>query len=105
MAEKRESIKVEVFKPDTTIKVELPVNYVMRFNQFLLEFIPFKDEEHFKATMEKVKNNQQDDEFSFHTTTILAFLTLCENSAREQGLLDYVDIDKETGEKIEPSID
>lgn len=105
MAEKKESIKVEVFKPDTTIKVDLPVNYVARFNQFLLEFIPFKDEDHFKTTMEKIKNNQQDDEFSFHTTTLLSFLTLCENSAREQGLLEYVDIDKETGEKIESSED
>jgi hypothetical protein len=105
MAENKETIKVEVFKPDTTIKLELSVNYVMRFNQFLLEFIPFKDEEHFKTTMEKVKNNQQDDEFSFHTTTLLSFLTLCENAAREQGLLDMIDIDKETGEKVESSID
>jgi hypothetical protein len=105
MAEKKETIKVEVFKPDTTIKLELPVNYVMRFNQFLLEFIPFKDEEHFKATMEKIKNKQEDDEFSFHTTTLLAFLTLCENTARDQGLLEMIDIDKETGEKVESSTD
>lgn len=105
MAETKEPLKVEVFKPGSTITVELPVAYVERFNQFLLEFIPFKDEEHFKTTMEKVKDNKQDDEYSYHTTTLLSFLVLCEESARKQGLLEYVDIDPETGKRVESSTD
>lgn len=105
MAENKGPLKVEVFKPETVINIQLPVAYVERFNQFMLEFIPFKDEEHFKATMDKVRDNKQDDEFSYHTTTLLSFLVLCEESARKQGLLEYVEIDPETGKKVETSKD
>jgi hypothetical protein len=99
--EKKSPIKVEVFKKDTTIKVDLPVAYVERFNQFMLEFIPFENEEHFKTTMDKIQKNEQDDAFSYHTTTLLSFLVLVEESARKQGLLEEVEIDPETGNKIE----
>jgi len=103
--EKKSPLQVEVFKPGTTIKIDLPVAYVERFNQFLLEFIPFKDEEHFKTTMEKINNKEQDEPFSYHTTTLLSFLVLAEESARKQGLLEHVEIDRETGKRVESSTD
>ena len=38
-------VRAEVYKENTSISLELPVDYVMRFNQILLEFVPFKDQE------------------------------------------------------------
>lgn len=103
--EKKEPLKVEIFKPNTIIKLELPVTYVERFNQFLLDFIPFKDEEHFNEVMKKIADKKEDDEFSYHTTTLMSFLALCEDAARKQGHLELVDIDRETGERINSSED
>jgi hypothetical protein len=103
--EKKEPLKVEIFKPDTIIKLELPVTYVERFNQFLLDFIPFRDEEHFQEVMKKIADKKEDDDFSYHTTTLMSFLALCEQAARKQGHLEVIDIDRETGDRIQVSED
>ena len=105
MSESKKPIRVEVFKPDTVINIELPVAYVERFNQFMLEFIPFKDDQHLKDTLEKVQKGEQDEPFSYHTTTLLSFLVLVEEAARKQNLLKYVEIDPDAQETKDVSED
>jgi flagellar biosynthesis component FlhA len=90
-------IKVEIYKPEAVITIQLPVGYVARFNQMLLEFFPFKDEQHLKDTLKKVADSQDDpDEFVYNVRTILSFLVLVEEEARKQGHLKYVEYDPVT---------
>lgn len=92
-------IRAEVYKENEKVTVELPVDYVVRFNQMLLEFIPFKDQEHFLETMKKIGQGTIDDPFTYHCQTVLAFLTLVESAAREQDKLHWVEYNPETQEK------
>lgn len=90
-------VKVEIYKPDVNITIELPVGYVARFNQMLLEFFPFKDEQHLLDTMKKISDSKEDpDEFVYNARTILSFLVLVEEAARKQGHLKYVEYDPAT---------
>ena len=90
-------VKVEIYKPDATINIELPVGYVARFNQMLLEFFPFKDEKHLMEVMKKISDSPDDpDEFVYNTRTVISFLVLVEEAARKQGHLKYVEYDPTT---------
>jgi hypothetical protein len=51
--------------------------------------------------LENIKNNQEPDRETAHFRTILAFQVLMEETAKEQGLIKRIKIDKETGETIE----
>lgn len=102
MSEENKEVKpiiLEVYKEKTVIKVDLPVAYVTRFNQMLLEFIPFKDQEHFNEVMEKVKKGDESDPFSYNVTTLLSFLNLVEDEARKQGHLKKVEYNPTTKEQ------
>lgn len=92
-------VRAEVYKENTQISLELPVDYVIRFNQMLLEFIPFKDQEHFTEVMQKIAEGKIDDPFTYHCQTILAFLTLVEGAARQQDKLHWVEYNPATQEK------
>jgi hypothetical protein len=90
-------VKVEIYKPDVSINIDLPVGYVARFNQMLLEFFPFKDEQHLLDTMKRISDSTEDpDEFVYNARTILSFLVLVEEAARKQGHLKYVEYDPAT---------
>jgi hypothetical protein len=102
MSEEKKEVKpivLEVYKENTTITVDLPVTYVTRFNQMLLEFIPFKDQDHFNEVMKRVQEGDQSEPFSYNVTTLLSFLTLVEESARKQGHLKNVEFNLETKEQ------
>lgn len=101
MEETPNKVKLEVYKEDSVIKIELPVKYVYRFNELLMNFIPFRDQEHMMTTLENISNNKIEDDFAYHVATILAFLTLVEDSAREQNLLKKVEYDRTTNEKTD----
>lgn len=105
MSEPKKPIEVEVYKPDTVIKIDLPVAYVQRFNQLMLEGIPFKDQEHFAEIIKKVETGDQDDPYSYHVTTILSFLVMIEDAAREQGHLKMIEINPETQEQTDVNKD
>jgi hypothetical protein len=92
-------VRAEVYKENTQISLELPVDYVVRFNQMLLEFIPFKDQEHFTEVMKKISEGTIDDAFTYHCQTILAFLTLVETAARAQEKLHWIEYDPATQTK------
>lgn len=92
-------IVLEVYKENTTINIDLPVAYVSRFNQMLLEFIPFKDQDHFNEVMKRVQEGDQSEPFSYNVTTMLSFLNLVEDAARKQGHLKNVEFNPETKEQ------
>lgn len=102
MSEEKKEVQpivLEVYKENTTITVEVPVAYVSRFNQMLLEFIPFKDQDHFNDVMKRVQEGDQSEPFSYNVTTLLSFLTLVEEAARKQGHLKNVEFNPETKEQ------
>jgi len=101
MQENTEKVKVEIYKEDSTIKLELPVAYVLRFNEMLMNFIPFENQEHMFKVLDNVANGKIEDNFTYHVATLLSFLTLVEDSAREQNLLKKVEYDPITKEKTE----
>lgn len=92
-------VRAEVYKEDISINVEIPVAYVMRFNQLLLEFVPFKDHEHFTQVMKNIGEGKIEEPFAYHCQTILAFLTLIETAARSQDKLHWVEYDPATQTK------
>ncbi len=98
-AEDLKPVRAEVYKEDTSISVDIPVAYVMRFNQLLLEFVPFKDQEHFTEVMKNIGEGKVEEPFAYHCQTILAFLTLIEAAARSQDKLQWVEYDPATQTK------
>jgi hypothetical protein len=101
MSEEKKKMILEVYKEGTTVKLDLPVEYVYRFNQLLLEFIPFKDQEHFNSVMKNITEGKIEGPFEYHMSTVLMFLNLVEDSAREQSLLKSVEYDPETNTRTE----
>lgn len=97
--EKAKPVRAEVYKEDVLISLELPVAYVTRFNQLLLEGLPYKDQDHFLEVMKNIGENKIEDAHTYHTQTILAFLTLVEDAARKQNHLHWVEYNPETQEK------
>jgi hypothetical protein len=93
MSTENQKVNIEVYKPNSTIEVKLPSIYVQRFNQLLLEFMPFKDEAHFNQVLQNVADNKIEGPFEYHLETVLSFLTLVEDAARQQNLLDTVEVD------------
>jgi hypothetical protein len=98
-AEDLKPVRAEVYKEETSIMVDIPVAYVMRFNQLLLEFVPFKDQEHFTEVMKNIGEGKIEEPFAYHCQTILAFLTLIETAARSQDKLQWVEYDPATQTK------
>jgi len=92
---------VEVYKENTTISVDLPVEFVKRFNELMFDFIPFKDEEHFIEVMKNISEKKFDEPFAYHVSTIFAFLNTVEEAARKQDKLHWIEYDSETN-KITP---
>ncbi|NDD82680.1 hypothetical protein EBZ38_00150 [bacterium] len=99
MSEEKKKLTVEVYKEGTTIDVKIPVEYVYRFNQLLLEFIPFTDQNHFNTVMKNITDGKIEGPFEYHVSTVLMFLNLIEDSARAQDLLKTVEYDPETQTK------
>ena len=102
MSEEKNEVKpivLEVYKENVTVNVDIPVNFVSRFNQLLLEFIPFKDQTHFEDVMKRVQEGDESEPFSYNVTTVLSFLMLVEDAARKQGHLKTVEFNPETKEQ------
>ena len=91
--------ELEVYQDNSTINVELPVEFVMRFNQLLMEFIPFKDQDHFLEVMKNISDKKFDEPFAYHVSTIIFLLNKIEDAARQQGKLQWVEYNAETQEK------
>lgn len=93
--------EIEVMKKDTVIDLKLPVDFYFRFNQFMLEFFPFKDGEHFQQILNNIKEGKDnEDAHSYHFRTLLSFLLFVEEEARKQGHIEKINIDIETGDKV-----
>lgn len=103
MSEEKKKVVLEVYKEGTTVDIKLPVEYVYRFNQFLLEFIPFQDQEHFNKVLKNISDGNIEGPFEYHVSTLLMFLNLVEDSARAQSLLKSVEYDPATQTKTDVS--
>jgi hypothetical protein len=98
MSENLKIREIEILKKDTVIDVKLPVDFYFRFNQFLTEFFPLKDTEELEKILQNIRENKENEHIpSYHFRTILSFLLLVENQAREQGHTKKVKINTETG--------
>lgn len=103
MSEEKKKVVLEVYKEGTTVDIKLPVEYVYRFNQFLLEFIPFQDQEHFNKVLKNIADGKIEGPFEYHVSTVLMFLNLVEDSARTQDLLKSVEYDPESQTRTDVS--
>lgn len=98
---KSKLIETEVLKENTVITIELPVEYYFRLNQFLFEFFPFKDENHFGEIVKKIAEGKDETDFeAYNFRTLLSLQLLIEDAAKKQGHIQKVKIDPATGEKI-----
>jgi hypothetical protein len=103
MSEEKKKLTIEVYKEGTTVDVKLPVEYVYRFNQLLLEFIPFTDQDHFNKVLKNISEGKIEGPFEYHVSTVLMFLNLIEDSARAQDILKSIEYDPETQTKKDTS--
>jgi len=100
---KKKTQKVKVIDKDCIIKAEIPGIFYYRFNKMLgehFEYKEYKDKEHFKQIMEDIKEGKQETPLAYHIYTVMAFQILLEDLAEEQGLMKEIEIDLETGERI-----
>lgn len=104
MSEEKKEPKIierEVLKENTVIKLEIPVDYYFRLNQFLFEFFPFKDENHLTEIIAKVAEGKDEtDAEAYHFRTFLSLQLLIEDAAKKQGHTHVVKIDIEKGERV-----
>jgi hypothetical protein len=104
MAEETSNPKIierEVLKETGTVKLELPISYYVRINQFLFEFFPFKDDKHLGEIITKIAEGKDEtDVEAYHFRTLLSLQLLIEDAAKQQGQTEIVKIDAEKGERI-----
>lgn len=98
MSEKKTQ-KVKIIDKNKVIKAEIPGIFYYRFNKMLAEHFEYKDQEHFKQIMADIKEGKQETPLAYHVYTIIAFQVLLEDLAEEQGLMEEIEIDLETGER------
>lgn len=92
--------KVEVLKENTTINVDIPVAFYYRLNQLMLEMFPTSDKDKFLELIDKVSRNDiETDRMAYHLSSLIKFLVLIEDNAREQGHTEYANYNLETGER------
>lgn len=99
MSEKKTQ-KVKIIDKDKIIKAEIPGIFYYRFNKMLAEHFEYKDQEHFKQVMADLKEGKQETPLAYHVYTVMAFQVLLEELAEEQGLMEEIEIDLETGERL-----
>ena len=93
--------EVEILKKDTVIDIKLPVDFYFRFNQFMTEFFPVKDAQHLEEILKLIQEGKDnDDVHAYHFRTLLSFLLLVEDQAREQGHTEKIQLNTTTGEKV-----
>lgn len=93
--------EVEILKKDTVINVKLPVDFYFRFNQFMTEFFPVRDAKHLEEIIKLVQDGKDDtDVHAYHFRTLLSFLLLVEDQAREQGHTEMIMLNTTTGERV-----
>ena len=101
MSEKETNIiEVEVLPEDIEVTITLPVAYYYRINQLILNFFPFKDQEHLESTLKLLSEEKEDTAEAYHLKTLMSLQVLIEEQARKDNKLKRVKVNKETGEKI-----
>lgn len=78
--------KLKVIKPGSVINVSIPVDIYYRLNQFILYGFPFKNNDTFSSTLEKIQKGEEDTPEAYHFKTLLGVQSLIENAAKEQNL-------------------
>lgn len=93
--------EVEILKKDTVIDIKLPVDFYFRFNQFMTEFFPVRDAKHLEEILKLIQDGKDnDDQHAYHFRTLLSFLLLVEDQARQQGHTEKIQLNTTTGEKV-----
>lgn len=104
MAEETNEPKIverEVLKENVVVKLDLPIEYYFRLNQFLFEFFPFKDENHLTEIIGKIAEGKDETDLeAYHFRTFLSLQLLIEDAAKKQGHTHVVKIDLEKGERV-----
>lgn len=95
-----EIVEADSVPKDAKLTLVVDTSFYYRFNQFLYDYINTMSAEDALKRLESIKNNNITDRETAHMQTILAFQVLMEESARDQGLIKRIKINKETGEVI-----
>lgn len=100
MSQKENIIEVEILPEDIEVTVTLPITYYYRINQLILNFFPFKDEQHLADTLKLISEEKEDTPEAYHLKTLMSLQMIIEEQARKDNKLKVVKVNKETGEKI-----
>lgn len=93
-------IEVEIIPEDIEVTITLPIAYYYRLNQLILNFFPFKNQEHLESTLKTLSEEKEDTPEAYHLKTLMSLQMLMEEQARKDNKLKIIKVNKETGEKI-----
>jgi hypothetical protein len=95
-------IDVEIIPFESVIDIKISGDFVGRIANFLTNFFPYKNEEHYKELIKNVKENtNQDDPYVYNFTTLVALQAHIEQQAREQNVVKTIKVDKTTGKPVD----
>ena len=78
---------IETIPQDVLIKIEISGLFYNRLKSLFFYQSKTKSLEDFKLSLDKIKNNKVDDEYSSHLQTLLILIADLEAQAKEQKLL------------------
>ena len=101
-AENSNIVDVEIIPFDCTIDIKISGEFVARLSQFLTNFFPYKDQDHFNEIVKHVKEQtNQEDPYVYNFTTLVALQAHIESEAKAQKLTKMIKVDKTTGKPVD----
>jgi hypothetical protein len=100
MSQKENIIEVEILPEDIEVTITLPIAYYYRINHLILNFFPFKDQQHLEDTLKLISEEKENTPEAYHLKTLMSLQMLIEEQARKDKKLKIVKVDKESGQKI-----
>ena len=95
-------INLQVIPPGSEVTIKVNSDLYVRLQQCLLEGLPFKDMEDFKATLINVKDGKSSEGIAYHLHTLIFFINLIEEAAKQQGIIQDKKFDTEQKKFVDP---
>jgi hypothetical protein len=93
-------VEADSIPKDAKLTLVVDTVFYYRFNQFIFDYVDALGPEKSLKQLKDIKENKVEDRSTAHLQTILAFQVLMEESARDQGLITRIKLNKDTGEII-----
>jgi len=92
---------VVYLKKDSVIDISIPAAIYYRIQMLLFNGIAYSDTQTMHKTLNNIKESDEDpDDATFHTRTLLVLMNLIEEAASKQDKTEIKKVDKTTGKPV-----